>query len=365
VPGIGKTTLVQHVKGRLAEEGYLVRWRPVTVVAGQSSGSLLVDVLASVHEAVLTSRPELADEEPAEAARGLVRAFRQTTLSGGISVVGSGFEASRQTSYVRPVDAGLMQEAWRLLLALRTLVTERGAAGVVVHLNNLENLASADSIQQAALAFRDLRDLFLAPDLHWLVVGTSDEALGIVGAFQQVRSIFLPSLPALAPLAPAQFVALLAARYDHLTIEATSFVRPVEDEAAAAVYEIFKGDLRGALRTLEQGCFALAGLTEGEAVRPLGFDELTATLQPVYQQEMLSDLSETMVERMREIAEIRGEGVTQAQLRDAWGVSVQRVSQVVGQLEQRGYLRPSGRQGRTNLYELTGTGLIALGLTGR
>lgn len=138
----------------------------------------------------------------------------------------------------------------------------------------------------------------------------------------------------------------------------------MEDEAAAAVYDLFHGDLLGALRTLEQGCLALAGLTEGEPVRPLNYRELTATLRPVYAAEMLSDLSDTMVERMREIAEIREDGATQAQLKEAWRVTPQRVSQVVGQLEQRGYVRQVGTRGRSKLYTLTGTGIIARGLAG-
>lgn len=363
-PGIGKTTLAQHAKHHLAREGYIVRWRPVAVTAGQSSAALLVDVLASVHEAVLTVVPKVSGEEPMEAARGLVRAFRQTNLGGGISVVGSGLEASRETSWMHPVDVGVLQEAWRLLLEIVRLACGEGrAAGVVVHLNNLENLVTADNVEGAALAFRDLRDLFLAPDLHWLVVGTSEEALGILGAYPQVRGVFLPSHPPLAPLSTDEFVALVHTRYRHLRVKGREFITPVEDAAAAAIYEVFRGDLRGALRTCEQGCLALAGLTEGVPVRPLTLEEITSTLRPVYAAEMLSELSDTMIERMRAIAAIRGEGVTQAELRESWDVTPQRVSQVVGILEQRGYLRQVGLRGRSRMYALTGTGMIALGLT--
>lgn len=365
-PGIGKTTLAQHAKDALARDGYIVRWRAVGVVARQTSAGLLVDILASVHEAVLAAWAGAADDESMEAARGLVRAFRQSDVSGGISVMGSGLQGARQTSYVRPVDAGVMQEAWRLLLEItRTACSKDGAPGIVIHLNNLENLTSSDSIEAAALAFRDLRDLFLAPHLHWLIVGTSEEAMGILGAFPQVRSVFLPSHPPLAPLSSLEFLDLLHARYRHLRTKDHQVIEPVEDEAAVAVYELFQGDLRGALRTLEQGCLGLAGLTEGEPIRPLRYAELTATLRPVYAAEMLADLSETMIERMREIAAAHGEGVTQGQLEEAWKVTRQRVSQVVGELEMRGYLRRVGSSNRPRLYALTGTGLIALGLAER
>lgn len=56
--------------------------------------------------------------------------------------------------------------------------------------------------------------------------------------------------------------------------------------------------------------------------------------------------------------------MTQGELKEAWDVTPQRVSQVVGQLERRGYLRQVGVDGRAKVYALTGTGRIALGLTG-
>lgn len=361
-PGVGKTTLAQYAKDLLSEEGYIVRWRPVSVVAGHRALTLLVDILASIHEAVLTAHAELSGEEPMEAARGLVRSFRQTNVAGGLSVMGSGLDASRETVYYQPVDAGIMQEAWRALLEITVLVRRKLGKGLVVHLNNLENLASVDDVKTTALAFRDLRDLFLVPDVHWILVGTSEEALAILGTFPQVRSVFLPTHPPLAPLSSDEFVALLRSRHRHLRAKGHDATPPVEDQAAAAVYDLFRGDLRGTLRTLEQGCLALAGLTEGDPVRPLSYQEIVTTLRPVYAAEMLADLSDTMVERMREIAEIRGEGVTQPQLAKAWKVTPQRVSQITSLLEQRGYLRQIGRQGRAKLYALTGTGVIALGL---
>lgn len=362
-PGVGKTTLAQHIKDVVATEGYLVRWKPVSLMAGEDAGVLVIDVLASVHEAVLAGLPEAAKAEPMEDARGLVRAFRLSEVSGGVSVMGSGVQAQRQTQYVRPVLAGVLSEAWRLLLDIIELARrERGTRGVIVQLNNLENLMSVEDVEHAALAFRDVRDLFLAPGIHWLVVGTSEAAYGVLGRFPQVRSIFLPSLPALGSLAEDEFLDLLRARYQYLSLPDTEPVLPVEDDAARRIYDLFRGDLRGALHTLDQGCLALAGLTEGDPVRPLRFEEITASLRPLYAEEMIRETSPVMVERMREIGEFARKGVTQAHLERAWGVSRARVSQVLQSLEAKRYVRPLSTQGRSRLYGLTGTGMIALGL---
>lgn len=138
-PGVGKTTLAQHIKDVVAAEGYLVRWKPVSLIAGEEAGVLVIDVLASVHEAVLAGFPEAAKAEPMEDARGLVRAFRLSEVSGGVSVMGSGIQAQRQTKYVQPVAGGVLSEAWRILLDIIQLARrEHGIEGVIVHLNNLK-----------------------------------------------------------------------------------------------------------------------------------------------------------------------------------------------------------------------------------
>lgn len=363
-PGVGKTTLAQHVKDAVAHEGYLVRWKPVSLMAGEDAGALVIDVLASVHESVLANYPEAAKTEPMEDARGLVRAFRLSDVGIGLSVMGTGAEVQRQVQYVQPVSAGVMSEAWRLLIAIVDLACRtHGAKGVLVHLNNIENLVSAEDFDRAALVLRDIRDLFLSPGIHWLVAGTSAAAYDILGRYPQVRSIFLPSLPPLEPLTEDEFSALLHARCQHLRLPDSEPILPVEDEAARRIYRLFRGDLRGALHTLEQGCLMLAGFTEGDPIRPLRFEEITASLRPMYAEEMIRETSSMMVERMREIGGFTGKGVTQIQLERAWGVTRTRVSRILQNLEAKGYVRQLGLHSRPRLYGLTGTGMIALGLT--
>src|SRR5690606_3461769 len=151
------------------------------------------------------------------AARGLVRAFRQSAISGGITILGTGIEGGREASYSRPVDAGMLQEAWRLILDLTRLASEKdGRRGIGVQLNNLENLTSKEDLKAAALVLRDVRDVVLVPGLHWIIVGTTEATQAALGEFEQVRSVFLPSTPALKPLSSPDFVALLHKRYQHL-----------------------------------------------------------------------------------------------------------------------------------------------------
>lgn len=362
-PGVGKTTLVQHVKDELAQLGYIVRWRPVPITSEQSSTTLVVDILASVYEAVLGCVPDLADETALEATRNLVRSYRQREFSGGVSVMGSGVQLGSQASSHMPADAGVFNESWRLLVELTSRVTrDEVAPGIVIHINNLENLIGAEEQERGALVVRDLRDLFLGYGLHWLVVGTTVAVQATIGAHEQTRSIFLPSHPPLEPLSENQFVAMLERRYAFLARGERPLVRPVEDEAAAGIYRLFYGDLRGALRTLEQGCLILAGFTEGGSVRPLGYREIVDTLRPRYEAEMKAELTEAQGTRLRSLAETRAEGVTTGDLVGTWEVSRQRVRQILEDLERKGHVQRMGRSGRSVLYSLTGTGRIALGM---
>src|SRR5690606_15520835 len=109
-----------------------------------------------------------------------------------------------------------------------------------------ENLTSKADLETAALVVRDLRDIFLVPGLHWIIVGTTEATQAALGEYEQVRSIFLPSSPALKSLPSPHCVALLRKRYHHLRAAKKRALPPVSHGAAERVYDLFRGDLRGA-----------------------------------------------------------------------------------------------------------------------
>lgn len=82
------------------------------------------------------------------------------------------------------------------------------ARGIVVHVNNLENLTDADATKAEAI-FRDLRDTVLLQEgYHWLVVGTSSALRAVVDVHAQLRSVFSLTL-ALDPLRASELTRLL------------------------------------------------------------------------------------------------------------------------------------------------------------
>jgi hypothetical protein len=304
-PGIGKTTLVQTVKSDAQAAGYWTSDEIIPISAEGVGEQLLGQLLSGVYDAALASHPTAKGPE-VEAAQQLVRTIR-----------------------LRGTPAGaLLLDGPRVLRGLLGYAMAQGARGIVLHLNNLENLSEADAVRAADL-LRGIRDQALLHDgLHLIVVGTTDAVRTVVQSHTQIRSVFSNPLM-LQPLELDEVQTLLAHRYEVLQLDqARPWRSPVENSVVQRLYELFRGDLRGMLKALEDGITALLGLTSaGAEVAPVG----TAALQ------------------------------TQAQLVEVWQIKQPSVSQTLQQLIEAGAVEALPRRGREPIqYLMTGTARLAL-----
>ncbi len=166
-PGIGKSTLVQTVKTDAQAEGDWSSDEIIPIGAEGASDQLLGQLLSGVYDAVLANCPTAAGPE-VETAQQLVRSIR---LRGGgltLSTFGIGVGGSRSDSVATPPGA-LLLDGPRVLSDLLRYALSQGARGIVLHLNNLENLSEADASRAADL-LRGIRDQALLHDgLHLIV----------------------------------------------------------------------------------------------------------------------------------------------------------------------------------------------------
>ena len=364
-PGIGKTTLVQTVKADAQTEGY---WSSDEIIpisargagAEGTSAHLLGQLLSGVYDAVLANCPTAAGPE-VEAGQQLVRSIR---LRGGgftVSAFGFGAGGSQSESVATPPGA-LLLEGPRVLRDLLRYTIGQGARGIVLHLNNLENLSEADASRAADL-LRGIRDQALLHDgLHLIVVGTTDAVRTVVQTHTQVRSVFSNPL-VLEPLGLADVEQLLANRYEALQLDQSRpWHSPVETAVVVRLYELFRGDLRGMLKALEDGITALLGLTSaGAEVAPVGLEDLLLTLLQRNQAELQEQLGDTAWERLLAWAQVDAAAVqTQAQLVELWQVKQPSVSQTLQQLIEAGAVEALPRRGREAIqYLMTGTARLA------
>jgi hypothetical protein len=296
-----------------------------------------------------------------EAAQQLVRSIR---LRGGgltLSAFGLGVGGSQSESVATPPGA-LLLDGPRVLRNLLRYAIGQGARGIVLHLNNLENLSEADASRAADL-LRGIRDQALLHDgLHLIVVGTTDAVRTVVQSHTQIRSVFSNPL-VLEPLVLGDVEQLLANRYAALQLDPLRDWRtPVESAVVQRLYELFRGDLRGMLKALEDGITALLGLTSaGADVAPVGLEDLLLTLRQRNQVELREQLGDTAWERL--VAWARVDSVssqTQAQLVELWHVRQPTVSQTLQQMIEAGAVEALPRRGREAIqYLMTGTARLA------
>lgn len=369
-PGIGKTTLVQTVKADAQAEGY---WSSDEIIPISAKGAgargagaegasehLLGQLLSGVYDAVLANCPTAAGPE-VEAGQQLVRSIR---LRGGgftVSAFGFGAGGSQSESVATPPGA-LLLDGPRVLRDLLRYAIGQGARGIVLHLNNLENLSEADASRAADL-LRGIRDQALLHDgLHLIVVGTTDAVRTVVQSHTQVRSVFCNPL-VLEPLGLADVEQLLANRYAALQLDQSRpWHSPVETAVVERLYELFRGDLRGMLKALEDGITALLGLTSaGAEVAPVGLEDLLLTLLQRNQAELQEQLGDTAWERLLAWAQVDAAAVqTQAQLVELWQVKQPSVSQTLQQLIEAGAVEALPRRGREAIqYLMTGISRLA------
>jgi hypothetical protein len=346
-PGIGKTTLVQTVKADAQAKGYWSSDEIIPMSAEGASEHLLGQLLSGVYDAVLANCPTAAGPE-VDAAQQLVRSIR--------------LRGSRLTLSAMPPGA-LLLDGPRVLRDLLRYALGRGARGIVLHLNNLENLSEADASRAADL-LRGIRDQALLHDgLHLIVVGTTDAVRTVVQSHTQIRSVFSNPL-VLEPLELDEVKQLLAHRYEALQLDAARPWRPpVADAVVQRLYELFRGDLRGLLKALEDGITALLGLTSaGADVAPVGLDDLLLTLRQRNQVELQDQLGESAWERLVAWAQVDPASMqTQAQLVALWAVKQPSVSQTLQQLIEAGAVEALPRRGREAIrYLMTGTARLAL-----
>jgi Cdc6-like AAA superfamily ATPase len=355
-PGVGKTTLVKELKARLLADGYLASDALVAVSRDDTTEKLFARILNALFDTIIANRRMAEDNQALADAQVLVRATRLTTGgSVGVSLAGVGGSLSRSETVLRPSD--MMIDGPRVVRDLSRFVLGSDARGVVLHINNLENLSEKDA-RQTADVVRDLRDpLFFQNGLHFVFVGTTDAIDTMVNTHAQVRSTV--AIHRLEPLTIADVHRVLAARYAHLRMEATrAFQPPVTDDAVAMLHILYRGDLRGVLQALDEGVTPLLGLA-----RPVTADELRETLRARYQAELTARVEGKRLEQLTTWG-TQDPAATQTQksLKTLWHVSQAAVSGAVTTLTQQGYVVPLPRSGTgPTQYVLSGMSRLIFG----
>lgn len=367
-PGIGKTTLVQALKARLAALDYLSTATHVPVVGDDTIETLFGRMLADVFETLLVNRRMLANNDAMKEAQALVRVVRLS--GGGFTLSAAGFGGGFSKNSAAAIPKNLMLDGPRILQNLLDIVRTSDARGIVLHLNNLENLTEREA-ETAADTLRSLRDVVFQNDLlHTIVVGTTDAINIAVNKHQQLRTVFTTKI--LAPMSTADVHLLLRERYLFLRQDTKQAAKPpVTDEAVESLYRYYRGDLRGLLKALDDGAGHLLGFTgassasggRGTSWAPLSIGDLAPALKQIYANGLASIGDSTRVEQLMQWGTKDPSAEhTQASLAKVLRKSQPAVSNTLAFLVKQGYVLALPREGANPIkYVLSGTGRLIFG----
>ncbi|MEW6744200.1 MAG: AAA family ATPase [Planctomycetota bacterium] len=355
--GVGKTTFIQFVKARATDPPrHLAHAKAIRVTSGVTHDFIGAEIVKTVlrtlttcfGEAKLRKLPSVAE------ARKLVEAVEQLDFEAGISVLGSGGHFGRMRTRHGPARPPTQYHD--LLEALVTEAKGIGVEGILVHIDNLENIQE-DDIQEARQLFRDIRDYLLIPGLHYILAGTSGLQREVLGHFPQVGSIF-PDPISLEPLDMETTLKLLKKRYQHLRLGNARLIPPVEEAAVRSLHEAYRGDLRGMLNALNDAAEAVLGT--GRPL-PMNLERILPSLQPSYRARLERDLTATTFEQLEKVARLGHESFRQTDLTEPLALSAGRVNQVFREWLSAGAVRLVETRGRSKYYTLAGYARIAFG----
>lgn len=343
-PGFGKSTLVQEVKHRVSQHRILSHTDAIAVGHADSTEVILLRIVSYVYASILANAPTtvIADDESMVTAKQLTMAFQARSGGGSVSVGGFGVGVNTRTDFVKPQTAAGIQVPVLLQELASVAQNKLGADGILVHLNNLENLSESDE-QKAAAMVRDIRDqVLMLPGLHWILVGTPEAIRSIVSTQRQLRSVFSLLRP-LLPLSFGETKDLLHARYNHLRLDTRKPAgMPVSDEALGILTDIYAGDLRELLRALDTAAETLIEYG-GSGGQPMQTEEIQDVLRSRFIENMEATLDPTDQETLMEIGQqFRDRIFTQEDVQAATGRSPGAISRQVRRLQDTGWIVPSG-----------------------
>jgi DNA-binding MarR family transcriptional regulator len=355
LPGSGKTTFIQYVKSSLDGQGYAVSSGfcrvPHRLSVTDLGVELLRSVVTSMHNALL---PKLLKKiDGFEEARTLVSQRRRLAWQASATVLGTGGGVGvNPQPQVPAFSPNQFQDALARLVAS---AMGAGVPGIVVHLNNLENLEEDPAA--ASILLRDARDYFLVPGLHVLLGATLDFHGSVLSRHAQVRSIFPPPLR-LEPMNFKDVKEILRRRYAYLKIEKMKVTRPVSWPLVEEFHRLFHGDLRGMLSALDETCYRALGST---GTAPLDRDQALPSLMPLYRRELEDTLSEINLKHLKRLVEFEGSEFRQTDVVNHLGLSQPRVSGLFNDMERAQAILLARTDGPSRYYALSGRARIAFG----
>lgn len=362
-PGVGKTSVVNALKGRLTIAGLV--WthdEPILMREGLSPDGFLTYALATLYE-IRTRLPLTAngDDHFWDAVKERLDGTDRRSVSANVSVLGIGGGGSHATTRVRPELEG--PATMRLFKEALQALVECSGRPLLLHVNNLERLSAGD-VTRASGILLDLRETLRLHGAHWIFVGGGKLHATVFQPHDQLAGM-VPVTRTLQPLTLVEVRQLLERRYKMFTVKGARAIPPVTQETIETLYSTYRGNLRRFLVLLEGA--VIQGTVRG---RSLSLDDVLANVQPTYLAALRDRLGSDDTDELLKLRDYRGPRpsmeITPTTLRKAGVVnSAPRATELLKRLERHGAVEFERSEGTSRIYRLAGDVGVALGLVDR
>jgi hypothetical protein len=351
-PGVGKTTFVNYHRqlwGSAAGHCLLSPLTEISVREEWTERDFLLSLLAS-----LSARLRLDMGEKAFGKEKVLRKITAITgvhiekgqgFSGSISVIGTGGGFGRTSNTAVKVGEVTNDQLRELLTGAVALSRNRGFAGVVFHLDNLE-LLTRHGPGKLREFFENVRDVLQEPAVYFIFVGYEGMFQQVIVPLPRVRSIFFDTPVHVGPLPTPAVRQVMDKRYHLLAVPGTQWIKPVEDEVIFHLYQIFSGRIRYVMNAVTT---LISHLPDSYA-KPLTLSEAKAGLHEIVTGE-LGHIIHGM-EREVFLAAVRQGRFTNGSLASSAGKSKQQVQKYLRNWVELCLATHAEKEGRNQFYEV-------------
>ena len=362
-PGVGKTSVVNALKGRLTIAGLV--WthdEPILMREGFTPDGFLTYALATLYE-IRTRLPVAAngDDRFWEAVKERLDGVDRRSVGATVSVLGIGGGGSHSTTRVRPELEG--PATVRLFKEAMQSLVECSGRPLLLHVNNLERLSAGD-VTRASGILLDLRETLRLRGAHWIFVGGGKLHATVFQPHDQLAGM-VPVTRTLQPLTLVEVLQLLERRYRMFTVSGARAIPPVTQDTIETLHSIYRGNLRRFLVLLEGA--VIQGTVRG---RSLSLDDVLAHVQPTYLAALRDRLGSDETDALLKLRDYYGPHspmeLTPTTLRKAGVVnSAPRATGFMKILERHGAVRFERTEGTSRIYRFAGDVGVALGIVAR
>jgi len=351
--GVGKTTFVnyhRYVWEKKAKTKLLTPASEISVQGGWGAHEFLISILGSLagRLALEMERRDIERDQLFNEVYALTKVLIKEwkNYGGGVSIFGTGANYSSSQSLILKVGEVTVETLKEYLRKLLKRVLDKGYAGIIFHIDNLELVRRRDPSHLSNF-FDEVRDILQEPNIHFVFVGYTGMFQEVIAPVERVESIFVQPIH-LPALDLTVVHSAIKRRYELLSINENRWIPPVEDSLIDYLWELFSGKIRSIMNAITTLFMSIS-------------ESITNTLPTEDAKKILKELTLQSLKNRKKITDTelavlecaaKQRRFTNSSLAEATEKSKQNVTKYINRFVELSLINQAGKQGRNVFYEI-------------